>query len=125
MRIIASQTAFALLLIAALARAQEFPTSPTPTTFDCTTGCGLMRHQAVTCWAFARQAEGEQGPRCRAYCQYEGMPFYYPGPGWSACSAVAPRGLACNATEYVYPPAPGSTRVRMACDGGTADGLVP
>src|SRR5207249_7877411 len=82
-----------LVLAAGLAGAQEFPTSPTPTTFDCTTGCGRMRTRGVTCHSFARLAAGERGPRCRAYCQYEGMPFYDPGPGWAACASVAPRGL--------------------------------
>ena|SRR5438046_808388 len=104
--------------------AQEFPSSPTPTAFDCTSGCGLEPARGVRCSAWVHLASGAQGPRCRAYCQYEGMPYFNPGPGWQACSSFAPAGLACNATEYVYPPPPGRTRPQLVCDAGTADGLV-
>jgi len=114
-----------LVLAAGLAVAQEFPTSPTPTTFDCTTGCGMLPRRWVECVAFVRVPEGVQGPRCRSYCQYQGMPPYDPGPPWESCRSFAPAGVACNATEYVYAPAPGRTRPRLVCDAGQADGLVP
>ena len=113
-----------ILLFGLSAGAQEFPTSPTPTTFDCTTGCGKLPNRWVQCWTFVKLGTGAQGPRCRSYCQYHGMPQYDPGPGWRVCTSVAPAGVACNATEYVYPPPPGDTRPRLVCDAGTADGLV-
>jgi len=116
--------ALAGLAVAAAATAQEFPPARPGTLFDFTTGCGADPDRAVRCWSFVEPATGCHGPRGIGYCQYDGMPAHCPAGGnWTGCASDAPAGLACNVTEYVFPPSPGRLRPRIMCDGGTADGL--
>lgn len=112
--------------------AQEQPIVNTaPHVADCFSGCAPVIGKSVTCWAYAKLPDAAQGSaaRCTAYCQYQDMPSWRPGPladlgKWLGCSSFAPSAIGCNTTAYLFPAGPHKPNGSVVCDAGQIDGTI-